>query len=746
MVDTESTPRWSSAVAGLVRRVLGDGHPPTLFQEGPTPERFFEYRAENGRLTVTASDAVAAAVGFHTYLREICAVTVDWDARLPLAVTAFADAPPTRRTAEVDQAYYLNFCTTGYTCPYWGWDQWEREVDWMALHGITTPLTVVGHEAVLHDAYIRMGLTDEQVRGFIGGPGYLPWQYMGNLDNFAGPMPVSWMDSHLDLGRRILDRQRALGMKPVLPGFTGHVPPELARERSGERTRARTWQGLVTHVLDPADPLYAEIGARITRSQQELLGTDHLYAIDPFIEMVPVDADISFPGAIADATLEGLLRADAEAVWVMQTWPFSYQRSFWSDERVTAFLEAIPDDRLVLLDLFGERSPQWSRFDSFGDKAWIWCALLNFGGRTDPMASLQRTLDGINEAKDTRNRPTGIGLAMEATRNNPAFFDLVVDQAWVRTQKVERDWLPGFVERRYGRGHDPALTAGWRGLLTTVDAAPRTHFRYPADEHGVLGLRPHYRDLAEPADLRRRVTARVWYDWPDLLRAWEQLVGAAERTPELAEGPLGRDLTDTAMAVLLRVFDHRYLHLVERAAACGQDAGAAFGRQTRGLLQVIDDLEAVLATRPEYHYPRWEDQAAAWARDPDDRRVLLDNARRILTVWTEPGDGQLDDYASRLWSGLVGDYYRARWELWAAGLERAATDPAGPAGASVWLDRALLAREEAFLEHGLARGASRAPGRADGDVVTRSRALLDRYGGSSAPAGPPEAGRDAGDG
>ena len=721
MVDTGGTPQWSAALSGLADRILGTGHRGIVLREHTGPERSFEYRAEGGELTITATDAIAAAVGLHAYLREVAALTVDWDARLPLPLPEFADAPPTRRTAEVEQAYYLNFCTTGYTSPYWGWEEWEREVDWMALHGVTTPLTAVGHEAVLRDAYTKLGLSDEQARAFIGGPGYLPWHYMGNLDNFAGPLPASWADSHLELGRRILNRQRELGMTPVLPGFTGHVPPEIARERPGERTRTRAWQKLLTHVLDPADPLYAEIGAQITRSQIELLGTDHLYAIDPFIEMVPVDADITFPGAIADATLEGLVRADPEAVWVLQSWPFSYQRSFWSDERVAAFLDAIPDERLLLLDLFGEREPQWSRFDSFGDKSWIWCALLNFGGRTDPMANLQRTLDGINAAKDARNRPAGIGLAMEATRNNPAFFDLVIDQAWQRDVNVERDWLPGFVQRRYGRGHDPALLEGWRGLLATIHSVPG-NFRYPADEYGILGHRPHYRDLADPEYLRARVSARLWYDWSDLTTAWERLVSAAERTPELAEGALGGDLADVAMAVMLRVFDQRYLNLVERAGAAGSRSGEGPvpKGELDGLLAVVDDLDSLLATRPGYHYRRWEEQAASWAQTPEDRRVLVDNARRILTVWTTIGDGELDDYASRLWAGLVGDYYRSRWELWGQGLERAATDRPG---ASAELDQALVEREEAFLAHGVPH-----PPRPGGDVVTRSRELLERYG------------------
>ena len=56
----------------------------------------------------------------------------------------------------------------------------------------------------------------------------------------------------------------------------------------------------------------------MVRVQQELFGTDHLYAIDPFIEMVPVDADPAFPAELARATLDGLTRADPHAVWALQ--------------------------------------------------------------------------------------------------------------------------------------------------------------------------------------------------------------------------------------------------------------------------------------------------------------------------------------------------------------------------------------------------------------------------------------------
>ncbi|MEU3019022.1 alpha-N-acetylglucosaminidase TIM-barrel domain-containing protein [Nocardiopsis sp. NPDC007018] len=703
---------------GLVTRILGPVHTEVHFRELDARERAFEFSAREGALTIAATDALAASVGLHTYLREVCGTAVGWDTPRPLPVTEFPDAPPTRRTAETDQLYYLNFCTQGYTAAYWDWDDWEREIDWMALHGVTLPLTLLGHEAVLLDAYAALGLDESTVLRFLGGPGYLPWQYMGNLDGFPGPMPSSWVDGHLRLARRVLERQRSFGMTPALPGFTGHVPDELAPGR----TRTRTWQGFTTHVLDPADPRYARVAEEIARSQARLLGTDHLYALDPFIEMVPVDADPAFPGRVARATLAGLTEADPDAVWVLQAWPFSYQRDFWSDSRVHAFLDAIPDERLLVLDLWAEEDPQWSRLGAFGTKEWVWCALLNFGGRTDPIGDLQGAVDGINAAKAAGNRPVGLGLSMEATRNNPAFFELVADQAWTRTGDVSRDWLPGFVRGRYGPEADPALLAGWRALNTTVYGASGVRI-FPEQFNGVLTARPGYTDLARPERVRAEVDGLVWYPWTDLVGAWEALVGAAEREPALAEGPLGGDLADVAMAVLARVADHRYAELVEAAAA----RGAVSAEDVERFLRVFDDLDALLATRPEYRYATWEARAESWAADDTDLRVLRDNARRVLTVWTTPGDTVLDDYAARLWAGLVGGYHRPRWEAWGRGLSRAVVDRHG---ATAELNRELTGIAERFL----AEGAPTVEVPPEG-VVGRSRALLERYGRAGAPRG-----------
>ena len=52
---------------------------------------------------------------------------------------------------------------------------------------------------------------------------------MGNFRGWGGPITQTWIDGQLALQHKILDRMRALGMIPVLPGFAGHVPEAMTR-------------------------------------------------------------------------------------------------------------------------------------------------------------------------------------------------------------------------------------------------------------------------------------------------------------------------------------------------------------------------------------------------------------------------------------------------------------------------------------------------------------------------------------
>ena len=112
-------------------------------------------------------------------------------------------------------------------------------------------------------------------------------------------------------------------------------------------------------------------------------------------------------------------------------------------------------------------------------------------------------------------------------------------------------------------------------------------------------------------------------------------------------------------------------------AAGNASALAALGA---ALLAVIDDYEALLATDSNFLLGRWIQWARSWSSSDAGKALLEYNARNQLTLWGPTG--QINDYAKKEWSGLVGTYYRPRWALFlkyaaAAAAAGGAWDPAG---------------------------------------------------------------------
>ena len=57
--------------------------------------------------------------------------------------------------------------------------------------------------------------------------------------------------------------------------------------------------------------------------------------------------------------------------WLMQGWLFFSGRDFWQPAQIEAYLGAVPNTDMVILDLFGVSNPVWSRTDSFYGKPFI---------------------------------------------------------------------------------------------------------------------------------------------------------------------------------------------------------------------------------------------------------------------------------------------------------------------------------------------------------------------------------------
>ncbi|MEN8254519.1 MAG: alpha-N-acetylglucosaminidase TIM-barrel domain-containing protein, partial [Verrucomicrobiota bacterium] len=227
------------AVKGIVERLAPDYADDIEFEqiESPSGKDVFELEATpDGKIVIRGNNPIAMAVGLNHYLKYHCNSTVSWFADQPVELPETLPTVPqkVRKEARVETRFFLNYCTFGYTMPWWQWRDWERLIDWMALNGINMPLAITGQEAIWQKVWTKeFGLTDEEVRSFFTGPAHLPWHRMSNIDRWQGPLPQSWLDHQLALQKRILARERELGMTPVLPAFNGHVP-EILKEKYPE--------------------------------------------------------------------------------------------------------------------------------------------------------------------------------------------------------------------------------------------------------------------------------------------------------------------------------------------------------------------------------------------------------------------------------------------------------------------------------------------------------------------------------
>ena len=432
----------------------------------------FDIESKNGKITLRGTTGVAVASALYYYLTEYCHCQVTWNGtnlNLPAVLPEVKDK--VHKTTPYQYRYYLNYCTFNYSMSWWNWERWQQEIDWMALHGINMPLAITGEEYTWYTVYKDLGFSDEDLKDFFCGPSYFSWFWMGNLDGWGGPLPVSWMKSHKALQEQIIQRERALGMKPVLPAFTGHVPAAFKKKYPGAKLKATNWHNGFgdTYILDSEDPLFAEIGKRFLQTQTKLFGTDHLYSADTFNENEPPTDEPSFLSKLSARIYDGMRQADTAAVWVMQGWLFYSDRKFWKAPQIEALLNAVPNDKMILLDLAAEIEPVWKRTNAFYGKPWIWNMLNNFGGNVNLFGRMQGVADGPAKALNdsASGRLAGIGLTMEAIEQNPVIYELMMQHTW-QSQPVQLDaWLSKYAQNRYGVKSD-SLEKAWQILTQTA--------------------------------------------------------------------------------------------------------------------------------------------------------------------------------------------------------------------------------------------------------------------------------------
>lgn len=85
---------------------------------------------------------------------------------------------------------------------------------------------------------------------------------------------------------------------------------------------------------------------------------------------------------VSDKIYKSIQSVDSAAQWLQMTWMFYHAKEKWTQPRIKSFLNAVPQDKLILLDYYCDYTEIWRDTEQYYGKPYIWCYLGNFGGNT----------------------------------------------------------------------------------------------------------------------------------------------------------------------------------------------------------------------------------------------------------------------------------------------------------------------------------------------------------------------------
>ena len=643
---------WSNPVNGLLERIDSGASKKFIIQVKKGQSEIFELDQKGDKVVIRGNNYVNIATGLNWYLKYYAGIHLSWNgmtAELPESLPKVST--PVRKETNLALRYDFNYCTYSYTMAFWDWERWEKEIDWMALHGINLPLAVVGQECVWKNMLEKLGYTKEEINKFIAGPAFLAWWAMNNLEGWGGPNPDSWYTQQEALQKKILKRMREYGIEPVFPGYSGMVPHDANKKLGLNVTEPALWNGFTRPAfLLPTDSRFNEIASLYYKELEKLFGKANYYSMDPFHELEDAGS-VDFDAA-GKAVLKAMKDVNPKATWVIQG---------WTENPRPEMIKNLNNGDILILDLFSECRPMWGipsiwkREKGYEQHDWLFCMIENFGGNVGLHGRMDQLL---NNFYLTKNNPLavhlkGIGLTMEGSENNPVMFELMCELPWRPEKFTKEEWLKDYLFARYGV-RDEKITQAWSILADGIYNCPFGNNQQGPHESIFCG-RPGLNNFQASSWSKMQ----NYYD-PTSTEA------AARLMLEVADKYKGNNNFEYDLVDIVRqsLSDRGRIVYNQTIADFKSFDKKSFAAHSQEFLNILLAQDRLLGTRSEFRVGRWIEQARNLGTTPEEKDLYEWNARVQITTWGNrvcANDGGLRDYAHKEWNGLLKDFYYKRW-------------------------------------------------------------------------------------
>ena len=633
---------------------------------------------KNNPIIIRGNSWVNIAVGINWYLKHHAGIHISWNnmnVKLPAVLPVVKQKE--RHETDLKLRYNFNYCTFSYTMAFWDWNRWQKEIDWMALHGINMPLAAVGTESVWRNMLLKLGYSEEEVGKFIAGPAFLAWWEMNNLEGWGGPLPLSWYKQQETLQKKILARMKEMGMKPVLLGYCGMVPHDAKQKLGLNVTDAGRWNSYQRPAnLSPTDSRFAEIADLYYKELTRLYGKSDYYSMDPFHESGN-DAAVDY-GKAGEALMSAMKRANPHAIWVVQGWNENPRPQMIANLKV---------GDLLVLDLFSESRQNFKDFCTgentsgtgkkdfstskkegiYGKHQWLFCLLENFGGNVGLHGRMDQLLNNFYLATGKKDTPKqensslltlhsslkGWGFTMEGSENNPVMFELMSELPWRAEKITKEDWIREYCYARYGV-HDATIEKAWILLAQSIYNCPKGNIQQGTHE-SIFCARPSLNSY----QVSTWSLMSNYYDPEDTRQAAILLTSVAEKYR--GNNNFEYDLVDICRQALADQGRKQYLKAMADYKSFSRQE---FKKDSNRFLKMILLQDKLLGTRQEFRLGHWIEEARNLGKTAEEKDLYEWNARVQITTWGNricADNGGLHDYGHKEWQGLLKDFYYLRW-------------------------------------------------------------------------------------
>lgn len=586
----------------------------------------YEIYAEDKKIVLAGNSNLSLAMAYYRYLNEYCSVVItsgDFDVSA-IAATPLPTEKITCRVAQKIRARtsYEMFALEGN---FWGFDRWEKEIDFMAMHGFNAALQPVGFDGVLYRTMTELGMAENFSAEFSSGPAFLMRQLTGNAAGINSVNSVEYLERKIAVGRMITEREKQLGITPIFPAAMPSVPFSLRKKYiKMDILKAPLWYNMPPNFyIKPDNAFFNVFNLKFLKIQSELLGETHSYFFEPIY-----DADKkgynSYLAALGKALSETLEEFDEKAVC------FTHASSLNSE----FFKQCSPEKYIVIDDnaaVSGGEIPAVN-------------FLVSIAGNRFGRTGIYGDMDAVCRCPYSESRPAlGTAAELDTFGENPLYCAAVLKALTADAPFDPDAFTKDFAQKRYRTdAYTDELIQLKNLCLNTQDCAGSIICARPAT------VIKH----TAPFDSVERK-----FDFHQLYEIAKKFVEKDERKNEF----LRQDIQSVVRQFLSELAYPVYLKATEFFKAKNV---SAFEQASNLFLEICEDADRLLKTREQTNLFTKIEEARSLGSSKEEKQSLEINFLMLHTIWGPVDHTVLYDTAWCEWGGMVKDFYAQRWFMY----------------------------------------------------------------------------------